>query len=477
MIEESRKKETVSCVFEGGVLLETIYDPKEHKTSYITCVNGEYKEHKKIHDSQTNITHEPISSENSLIETRFVKLPSVCLKEKVDVSQLFKEIRQLIETYVKIPEDFLDICTTYVMLTWVHDKFQTIPYLRVIGDYGTGKTTLLRVVGEVCYKAMISSGSVTTAAVFRVIDQFRGTFVFDEADFRHSEMYSDIVKILNSGYSANSPVLRMRVKKDGEMATQSFHVFGPKILGSRMKFGDDALESRNITYRLMPMTKEEINKPAHLDTDFFSRADTLRNKLLSFRFETYPKISADESTLQDIQFPRLRQSALALTSLAKYIGEDVYNSVMKFLVNYEAELKSNQSDNIEADVMVVIIDLMFGSDDSKRTIHLTEISNYFTDHKLAEYSDRAEREYTDKYGNITKSSNYVISPKKIGGIVNRMGIKKSRDGHGFYIDLVLEEKRIIALIGRYALLKYYKEKEMLAKDTKDQMKKNNEILF
>ena len=62
--------------------------------------------------------------------------------------------------------------------------------------HGTGKTRFLSVVGNLCYQSMIAGGSVSLSALFRTLDNVRGTFVFDEADFQSSEMWNEIIKIL-----------------------------------------------------------------------------------------------------------------------------------------------------------------------------------------------------------------------------------------------------------------------------------------
>jgi hypothetical protein len=66
----------------------------------------------------------------------------------------------------------------------VYDAFNEFPYLRFRGDYGTGKSRALIVVGSLCYKAYFASGASTVAPIFHTLDLFRGTLILDEADFR-----------------------------------------------------------------------------------------------------------------------------------------------------------------------------------------------------------------------------------------------------------------------------------------------------
>src|SRR5436190_2148860 len=133
------------------------------------------------------------------------------------------------------------------------------PYLRVRGDFGSGKTRFLLTVGSLCYKPIFASGASTVSPLFRILDAFKGTLVMDESDFRMSDERAEIVKILNNGNARGFPVLRSEVSgKKGEFNPRAYAVFGPKLVATRGFFQDRALESRCIT--------EEMNH-YHLRTD------------------------------------------------------------------------------------------------------------------------------------------------------------------------------------------------------------------
>jgi hypothetical protein len=67
---------------------------------------------------------------------------------------------------------------------------------------------MLEVVRELCYRSAMANGAASNASIFRIIDEWRGTFALDEADFSKSAEWSDIIKILNCGYKQGNPVLR-----------------------------------------------------------------------------------------------------------------------------------------------------------------------------------------------------------------------------------------------------------------------------
>src|SRR5204863_8860180 len=103
---------------------------------------------------------------------------------------------------------FLQVASFYLLFTWVYDDFNELPYLRLRGDPGCGKTRFLLTVGSLCYKPIFASGASTVSPLFRLLDAIRGTLIIDEGDFRFSDEKAEIVKILNNGNARGFPVLR-----------------------------------------------------------------------------------------------------------------------------------------------------------------------------------------------------------------------------------------------------------------------------
>src|SRR2546425_944965 len=95
--------------------------------------------------------------------------------------------------YVDLNPVFERLASYYVLLTWIYDDFNEVPYLRVRGDAGSGKTRFLLTLGSLCYKPVFASGASTASPLFRILDICRGTLIIDESDFRFSDEKADIV--------------------------------------------------------------------------------------------------------------------------------------------------------------------------------------------------------------------------------------------------------------------------------------------
>ena len=441
--------------FPDGSIAEMVYRPSKDETSFLHYTKGKYKlEPNYLLGEETNAKGEvkiimlkPLPPFSDMIKTGFLKLPSGVTEYKNEL-ELYKQIKKYIDTYVVLPDDFSTIAAVYVMMSWIHDQFQALPYLRVIGMYGTGKSRFLSVVGGICYQSMMAGGSTTSASVFRTNDQVRGTFVLDEADFRASEMWSDIVKILNGGQTQGSPVIRMEPKGDG-FITKAFHVFGPKVLASREQFADKALESRCLTQIMLP--QEKVSVPVHLPENFEAEAARLRNRLLAFRFKFYGHVKTDEESLPKIKDNRLRQSSLALTSTADIIGKDVVKQIGVFLQTYEKNLDYDDISDPKVDVVEAILRVLEERKTRNYKLRIGDIASMFKKRFDADYMERiteGETE-TDEGWSRSRSTTYNISPRKIGSHIKQLNIRTVRDGQGYYIPIQQEYGKIKSLAHKY----------------------------
>jgi hypothetical protein len=195
---------------------------------------------------------------------------------------------------VDFDASFENVATHYVLLTWLYDAFNELPYLRLRGDYGSGKTRALLTLGSLCYKAFFASGASTISPISHTLDAFRGTLIFDEADFRFSDEPAEIVKILNNGNVRGLPVLRTMMNRQREFNPEAFQVFGPKIVATRGSYDDKALESRFLTEEI-GSRKLRSDIPIDLPDSFKEEAREVRNKLLLYRFHRRHEVKLDES--------------------------------------------------------------------------------------------------------------------------------------------------------------------------------------
>src|SRR6266478_3478981 len=291
-IKQQKPVPTVSAVFDDGSILELVYKPQEKRTAFVLWKEGEWKLEPGLSiDPFRRLV--PYSPNNNLIKNEVVLLPSQP-EEYGSEESLLSEIQSFIHRYVDVSPLFEKIASYYVLFSWVYDGFNELPYLRVRGDPGSGKTRFLLTIGSICFKPIFASGASTVSPIFRILDTIRGTLIIDESDFRVSDERAEIIKILNNGNAKGFPVLRSEPSLNGkEYNPRAYHVFGPKLVATRGFFEDRALESRCLTEE-MGHSRLRDDIPINLSSEHKDEALRLRNKLLLFRFRNLHKRQVSE---------------------------------------------------------------------------------------------------------------------------------------------------------------------------------------
>ena len=272
---------TPSMVFEDGRICEEGYDGKkvyyivyEPKTQTITQVDFLETEEE---------VYMPIL--NFDVQFEQVYLPSAAEEYESDI-KLETEIKVFLDRWhEQIDPIQRNLDVNYARETWVKDLLPQVGYRRALAKWGSGKSTFLEVLGSICYRGFSLAGCSTEAAIRRTFDIWKGTAIIDEADFGRSDLYAVIVKILNIGFDSKG-FYKCCDDKDPKKVL-SFYVYGPKIIATRERYGDTALESRCLTFfgrrniKPIPLYRMEKFKKESLE---------LRNKLLMWRLKNYHKL-------------------------------------------------------------------------------------------------------------------------------------------------------------------------------------------
>src|SRR5687768_6385342 len=137
---------TVSRILPTGEIVELIYDAKARRSRLaVSRKDGHTIEDVVVIDEETKCI--PYSADNNLIKHQVLLLAETPIPFE-SVSVLISEIDAYIYRYVDLDESFRKIAAYYVLLTWVYDAFNELPYLRLRGDFGSGKTRALLVIGS-----------------------------------------------------------------------------------------------------------------------------------------------------------------------------------------------------------------------------------------------------------------------------------------------------------------------------------------
>lgn len=396
-------------------LLEAIYDPDRGAPQLLVAREGHYQimtEHRA-----EGCCYKPRL--DGLVRSGHVSAPSE-YKQPPDVAELLERIRHLIHRCVDLDDVFEIVAAHYVVSTYVYDRFSRFGYLRLHGNYGTGKSRFLELMAKLCYRGTYLGGAFSRAVLHRTLELYPGTLCLDEADFHDLSFRGDLVKILNTGYQFNGCIWRCADGRNG-YEPQRYPSFGPKVLASRYKYEDESLESRILSQNSRQATR---SLPASLRSSGIQKEmEELRNLLFGYRVMKWHSISEDEHVQGLEGFdPR---TAEILRPLALAAGRNVLPpEIIDYARCLTASRQARRLKGLEA-------------------LALRELRRFHQDGCIPYVREVAERV------NAHNASGSTISDRKMGAVLENLGIKRTHTREGRRV--VIDPEHLQNLMEQYGL--------------------------
>lgn len=413
--EKEEKPVLKTSLLTEDMLYEMVFDRHTNTTAFSGC--SRLGEMKYLTDEveHNGIKYRPLPPTYNLVEKGVILFPSLPMPYESE-EEILKEIQDFIHKYLDISEVFEQIATYYVLFTWMYDRFNEVPYLRAIGDFGSGKSRFLQAIGSLCYKPVFTGGATTPSPIFRIINEVKGTLIIDEADFRFSDMTSEIVKILNTGYQKGIPVLRTEGK--GTFEVKAYDVFCPKIVATRETFADKALESRFLVEE-MGSGKLRTDVPRTLEESFYFEAEHIRNKLLMWRLKNYFRPLQKRTEIIEGIHPRLNQIVIPLFTIIK--DDAIHNHLKTFIIKYNEELVADRGLSWESDIVFAILKLEYETRTSEVTV----------------------KQITDEVNKESDITDDTLQARKVGWYLrSKLQLKPYKTRKGFVLSFKVNRKRL-----------------------------------
>ncbi|MDP2857520.1 MAG: hypothetical protein Q8P50_06010 [Bacillota bacterium] len=360
-----------------------------------------------------------------------IKLPTGAEEYGVSLA-LLREIEEHIHKYLDVSDAFRRFAAYYVLLSWLYDRFSTLPYLRFLGDTGCGKSRALDVIGGLCYKPIMASGCITPAPIYRMLRRWGGTVILDEADMRNSDEYNEVITILNCGFERGRPVIR--ATKDNPDKLQFLPTFGPKVFATRQRFQDPALEARCLTEIMSETTRSDI-APV-LGKSFVAAESVLRRKLLMFRLRNWH--DTDPEAGAQLRFeglePRLRQ--LSTTFAALFANQPtILQDFARFIGGHQRELIEQRAATRTGQIVTAMFELL-----GSTVTHVTNVT-HVTGEPVSRVTAKDIGEKLD------------LKPQAVAPTLKALGLRTRlvRAGGEVWRGVVLDEAKLAVLRRRYIL--------------------------
>lgn len=265
----------------------------------------------------------------------------------------------------------------YALLTWAYRAFYSIPFLRFIGEFGSGKSTYQDYIGWVSYKP-ITIGSTSPSSFFRMADRYHGTMLLDEADFRNNDSSREMLTFLNNSFRRGKPTMRTE-KFGNRLVSVPYDTYCPVILVTRGRWSDNALESRTLSLFL----KKGRRKVRHTDPtpDLIVEAQEIRNMFLMWLFDNHRKIEVEYDLVDPSISDRLNQTMISIKSI-------IYHAEVEELKEGKEKITKKLKESLE---------------------NISKIKTFFKENKNVPYTER-----TKLYAKLGKYQDMILTHSPLG---------------------------------------------------------------
>lgn len=234
-----------------------------------------------------------------------------------------------------------------------------------------------------------------------------------------------MVKILNSGYQKGIPVLRS--EGSGEYTVKSYDVFCPKLIATRRRFEDIALESRCLTSEFdnKPL-RSDI--PMNLPPEFDTEATEIRNMLLLWRFRNLRSVGLKQDVYDDSVEPRLNQIVTPLLSIISDSGVKAH--IRQLIRQYNRDLMDERGMTVESEIVEALLSC----------------------HRQGTF-DPTIGQICSEFNLRKTTAKEQLTFKRIGYIVrHQLKLKTTRTRDGYAVLFSENSSRIAALKKRYGIV-------------------------
>ncbi len=131
--------------------------------------------------------------------------------EQEKVRDIHKAIISKLKRFCDIKEEYYSIIALWIIGTYIHDEFETYPYLFFNAMRGSGKTRILKLIASMSKNGELL-GSLSDAVLFRTA---KGkTMCIDEFERVGSQENQSLRELLNAAYKKGQKIQRMKKVKE-----------------------------------------------------------------------------------------------------------------------------------------------------------------------------------------------------------------------------------------------------------------------
>jgi hypothetical protein len=316
-------------------------------------------------------------------------------------------VHREVATFIDAEPEEKATFTAFIVLSYVQELFDALPYLYLVGDNESGKSHLLNLMAELCYRPL-AGVSHTAADLYSYLEDDGLPLTIIEDEYQGSEKDTEKMKVYKSGYKKGARVARV-VTYEGGRRVDYFNSYGLKIVAAEKLIENKGFMQRCIVIEMV----EGYPEKDHYDAEDYSRFSWLRSELLKWRMrvlarhESLPRVEAD--------WLRGRDRELYLPLLTILHGSAIYHALERFLRRRAEEKRKEKEGSLEAAICRAIATLLSdGSGEIDFSELWLEVKNEVGGVEETDKSGVARSMWSDSYGHISKRDISAILKGKFG---------------------------------------------------------------
>lgn len=252
-------------------------------------------------------------------------------------AQLLSDLVSRLKCHSILPQHGAETVALWILFAWAFDAWTIAPLLQISApERASGKSRLLEVIGALVPKPL-ATGSISAAAMFRVIEAHCPTLLVDEVDTFLKENH-ELVGVLNNGHLRSQAYVVRCHGEDHEV--KPFCVWSPKVLCG---IGDlpDTLASRCISIQMK--RKRPSEKVERLRADQLAWATELQSRCARWAVDQLEQLRDADPHLPDELDDRAQDNWRPLVAIADQVGGGWPQMARAAAVAISAPLKADKA--------------------------------------------------------------------------------------------------------------------------------------
>lgn len=199
----------------------------ESRKNVVSVVSAESKDMPQDYINTLTLSYTTTLTTLTTLTTQTAQQPE--LEVLINNKRLDNLIRLIQDYYMDVFDKKLTTLTTYYILsTYLYEMFDSIGYLFLCSDSGTGKTKWSTIIQNLSFNS-INATNTSEAAMFRIVEQSKGTLFIDDYEKIEETKKNSIDQLLKVGYKKGGKTCRAE-KVGDNFVPVFFDVFCPKVL-------------------------------------------------------------------------------------------------------------------------------------------------------------------------------------------------------------------------------------------------------